>query len=837
MPGDVSMKEAVSNKASVRRASVSASQRLTWLLALLASLTLEVAVADGERSAWAIALLLIGAAVAVLCFGWIARRVDSSAAGEASSRLIPILCLAFVPFVVELLVRGATQTMLPLELLLLTGFRNVVLVLAAFSHRPSCQRMCCSLSTFLTIFASALSTQLWLHGLVVVFAIIGIWWLMGTYWETLQGRLAASSEQELPRRWWIALPLMVLVMLIGLPVAATQTHALRGFMPSSGGTGWYDPNARSGVGDGDALVAGTDNIQSFAPIEDAPFLNSHEPSLYDLFDDTYNEPVKPKKQERAIALPKSLAANQKNHHIAESKQAGRQFSTLRKPGEGSRRKIGSLDSNALFYVKGRVPLHLKLEVFDRYDGIDWFPEELTGEQPRLTMESLHDRPWLRPANSDSLALYGLPETHALKIVRMDTNRIPSPTQWLGVHIDKVDRADLFAWAQSGIVKMDREQLPALTVLHVQSRTVDERLIPQAITFWSGGSDEYRQFGDDFFSRQVRELAKRWTDDVASGWPQVQAIVSRLREHYVSDREARPPEDCQHTAAHFLLSARRGPDYQFASAAVVLLRSLGMSARVVSGFHVEPSRYDPRARHTPVLKNDVHFWAEVHAGGGNWIPLEPTPGYELLGPPPTLAEQAWRAVLAAGRFVVQNALALSLLLMVVITGSVQRRRVADLIATVCWRLLPARDNRRFVLQTRRLLDARCRRAGLTRPRGVTPTRWLRRVARHGEAAACAKLLSFARLAEWAAFARDEDRSPIALIRQVCFAAERALPFGALRKIHATSLATIRATRTSMDARRRLPRTTTPVEDSERATRLTRDSLHSHTHGSGHHAHTA
>jgi len=834
MPGDVSMNEAVSSRASVRRAFVSASQRLAWLLALLASLTFEVSAADGERPAWAIALLMLGEALVVLCLAWIARRSDSQAADDASSRLIPILCLAFMPFVAELLVRGATRTMLPLELLLLAGFRNAVLSLAAFSHRPSCQRLCCSLSTFLTIFASALSAQLWLHGLVVVFAIVGIWWLMGTYWETLQGRLTASSERELPRRWWIALPSMVLVMLIGLPVAATQTHALRGFMPSSGGTGWYDPNARGGVGDGDALVAGTDNIQSFAPIEDAPFLNSHEPSLYDLFDDTYNEPVKPKKQERAIALPQNLAANQKNHDIAESKQAGRQFSTLRKPGTGPRRKIGSLDSNALFYVKGRVPLHLKLEVFDRYDGIDWFPEELRGEQPRLTIESLHDRPWLRPANPDNLPLYGLPETHALKIVRMDTNRIPSPTQWLGVHIDKVDRADMFAWAQPGIVRMDREQLPALTVMHVQSRTVDERRIPQAFTHWSGGPAEYCHFGDDFHSRQVRDLAKRWTDDVSPGWPQVRAIVSQLREHYVLDREARSPEDCQHTAAHFLLAARRGPDYQFASAAVVLLRSLGMSARVVSGFHVEPSRYDPRARHTPVLKDDVHFWAEIHAGGGNWIPLEPTPGYELLSPPPTLAEQAWRAVVAAGRFMATNALTLSLLLIVVLTGSVQRLRVADLIATVCWRLPPVRDDRRLVLQTLRLLDARCRRAGLARRRGVTRSHWLRRVASHSEAAACAKLFSFARLAEWAAFARDEDRSPIALVRQACLAAERALPFGALRNIRDASLAT---TRTSRDARRRLAGTTTPVEDSERATRVSRDSLHSHTHGSKHHARTA
>lgn len=743
-----------------------ASYRLAWLLALLATLTLEVAAADGDRPAWTIALTVTIEAAIAGGFSLLARRFDSGTEAAGKSRLIWILCLATVPFIVEILVRGAMNTMLPLELLLLAYFRNGVLALAVFSHRSDCQRMCCSLSTFLTIFASALSTQLWLHGLVVVFAMVGIWWLMGTYWESLRGRLAATSEQELSRRWLIALPLIVLLMLAGLPVAATQTHALRGFMPSSGGTDWYSEAARSGVGDGENLVAGTENIQSFAPIEDAPFLSSHEPSLYDLFDDTYNEPVKIQKQDRAIALSREFAAKQKDHHLAESKQAGKQFSTLRKLGEPKRGKVGNRDSNALFYVKGRVPLHMKLEAFDQYDGIDWFPEPLAETNPKLTMETLNSRPWLRLPGSRALDVYAAPETHALKIIRLDTNRIPSPTKLLRIHIDKLDREDFYTWAQPGIVRMDRDKLPSLTVMHIQSHIVDERLISKSFAHLSGGPATYRQFGNDERLERVRQLAREWTKDVAHGWPQVKAIVERLRRDYVHDRDVKPPTDCDHTVANFLFESRRGPDYQFASAAVLLLRSLGYSARLVSGFYAEPSRYEVRARHTPVLQEDVHFWAEVYAGSDDWLPIEPTPGYELLQPPPTLAEQVQAVALATLSFVMANVVSLALSLAVVVWLFVQRRFVADRVATAMWRWLPARDERAFVRQTLHLLDRRCERTGHARPRGTTASRWLERLAPRGSDSERQTLVEFARLAEWASYAPPETSSPGSHPREVC-----------------------------------------------------------------------
>ena len=138
--------------------------------------------------------------------------------------------------------------------------------------------------------------------------------------------------------------------------------ATEGWLPTSGGGGQSSSMARDGVGDGDLLVAGLDNVRSFAPIENAPFATSHEPTLYDVFDDTYNEPTFGKKKtQRAISLEPQIRALAEDHRMARSAKASREFSTVRRPGSPSRRSIGSLESNALMYLRGRLPLHLKLE--------------------------------------------------------------------------------------------------------------------------------------------------------------------------------------------------------------------------------------------------------------------------------------------------------------------------------------------------------------------------------------------------------------------------------------------------------------------------------------------
>lgn len=748
----------------------SASPALAWLMALVAAGMLEITAGSDERSPWTTAGVILTEALLVIGLHWGFRSTGWSTR-TARARLTWVLALALIPWGVELGVRMGLNAMWPLELILLAAFRNAVLALAVFAHEPASQRVGCVLSTFLVIFASALAADFWLQGLVMLFAILGVWWLMGSYWETLRGRLAASSEQGLPRKWAVLLPFVVLLCLLTLPAAGTQVRALRGFMPSSGGTEQFSEAARSGVGDGDALVAGTDNIRSFAPIEDAPFLSSHEPSLYDLFDDSYNEPVKVDQQERAIAIDKEFAHQQKEHHLAQSQIAGKQFSTIRQQGETSTAKIGNRKSDAVLYVSGRVPLHLKLQVFNLYDGIEWYPQPLANREMSLKMEMLHNRPWLRLPIAAGPDIYAAAETHALKIVRLNSNHIPAPTQLLGIHLDKVNQADMFEWAQPGVVRMDREKLPSQTVIHVQSRVVDPRRCDAGILNFDGRSVIYQQFGADPDSLKVRELAQEWTRGIHGDWPQVQAIVERLRRDYVLDGDARPPKDCRNTVADFLFRSRRGPDYQFASAAVYLVRSLGHSARLVSGFYADDRNFDIRSRHTPVFAENVHFWAEVNTGSEHWIPIEPTPGYELLPPPPTLWRRLTDSAAAALAFVVRHPVACAALVLLVAVMGVLRRRLIDAVATLRWRWTGAADPRRYALQTAALLDRRFQRAGLARPVGHTHKRWLRALAQSAAGNDDALLEELTALFDWAGFAPAAVACPADDPISVCRNAER------------------------------------------------------------------
>lgn len=73
--------------------------------------------------------------------------------------------------------------------------------------------------------------------------------------------------------------------------------------------------------------------------------------------------------------------------------------------------------------------------------------------------------------------------------------------------------------------------------------------------------------------------------------------------------------------HFLTTGRRGTSEQFATAYVLLARSLGLPARLVVGFR-QPATAGPGGRYT-VRNGDVLAWPEVRVAGVGWVPLDPT----------------------------------------------------------------------------------------------------------------------------------------------------------------------------------------------------------------------
>ena len=750
-------------------------ERLPVLLALLSALALLVAKRGVEWSRGHIALVwLIEVGVVVLAHLWIAKTLTRR---ERWLKLaFPVVALGMLgPALLDPLTRSAFGRGQTMDGLLLDGLGNAVQGLAIFAFHPALGRLCCAGALFLIVFSCCLSSDPFVLVLVVMFAVLGVWWLMGSYWEGLRGKLAAESQEPLPRRWLFGLPALIVAALLMIPWNGRESLlTLWGFMPSSGGTGDFDEFARAGVNDGDLLVGAKDNARSFGPVESEVFMDSEQASLYDVFNDSYGEPVKTKKQERAVALPADLM-REAEQRLAESRTVGREFSTIRQPKAAKENPVVTdIDGRVLFHVKGRTPLHLRMELYDLFDGREWLPMPDDKSPSGLHLRTIGDKPWIDLNHTTTIDVFAAEETHVLKIHRLDTNRLPLPICTTRIHIDRIDRTDFFAMSQPTIFRLTHDRLPPQLVLHLASRPQDElqfrkhfktsgssgnaRLLTVPVTTRDARVEESSNAKANGHTREPRvatleSLAKQWTANVAPGWPQIKAVVNRLRDDYVLDNEAVVPADVGDPVAHFLFESRRGPDYLFATSAALLLRSLGYSTRMVSGFYANPANYDVRRQHTAVSAGDVHFWPEVYIGAATWVTVEPTPGFEVLGPLPTWWQIAWSVVVAFATFAARHAVAGSILVLTLIVVVIFRQRIVERFASLAWWLRSQRESRQLVLNTARLLERRGQLAGLDRPQHCTPARWLRRLDPRSP-----DLVILARLVEWAEFAPASNPLP-------------------------------------------------------------------------------
>jgi transglutaminase-like putative cysteine protease len=696
---------------------------------------------------------------ATLGFTWIVRR--RIAMFDENTLIIPLLLIVvLLSLLWEPFQRWFFQTGRPFETMVMNSQKTLMLVTAVLGSRMACQRLSVIIGVALAIFCAAVSSEYRVQWLIAIYGFAVVSWMIASHWDTLRSRLIAGETRHLPLRWLIIGPSIPLLMLLASADGGNRAIiAMRGFLPGSGGDGESDPYSRGGVNDGENLVAGTDNIKSFGPIEDAPFAEDDKPSLYDIFNDAFDEPVrKIKDQDRSIALPPQTLA-EVNARMAKSEQAGREFSTLRKSTRPDQKKIKDLESHALLYVAGRVPLHLRMETYDIFDGIDWIAETLSDEPRELSMVSSTGRPWLRTQSaSRALGVFAGQETHAIKVINLRTNVIPAPLHLRGLHIDKVDQIDMFSWYGDTILKMNRKSLPEFTAIHLQSECMSHSLLRdhEELTFQALSDIKRTQLPELRQMAEVRSLAEKWTQGIPHGYRQIEAICQQLRTSYTVDRSAHAPEECPFPVGHFLFESRRGASYQFATAATMMLRSLGYSTRLVSGFYANPERFDVAKGHTAVHSSDTHFWCEVFVGAGTWVTLEPTPGYEVLTPPPGLLGRTLMFAADCAQWILRHWVFVLTTSAVFAMAFINRYRLADLGLTQKWRFFPARNSRGRVIQTMRLLERRFRFAGLTRPSGVTFTTWFRRQQQCIETCPETPLADteFLQLADWAVYGVDD-----------------------------------------------------------------------------------
>ncbi|SNS37408.1 protein of unknown function [Noviherbaspirillum humi] len=115
---------------------------------------------------------------------------------------------------------------------------------------------------------------------------------------------------------------------------------------------------------------------------------------------------------------------------------------------------------------------------------------------------------------------------------------------------------------------------------------------------------------------AQEIHGRWTSDAQ----RVNAVLRHFREQPFR-YTLQPPTLGHHSVDEFLFDTRAGFCEHYSSAFVVLMRGMGIPARVVTGY--QGGEINPADGYMTIRQSDAHAWAEVWLNGRGWVRVDPT----------------------------------------------------------------------------------------------------------------------------------------------------------------------------------------------------------------------
>ncbi|HYY55444.1 MAG TPA: transglutaminaseTgpA domain-containing protein [Candidatus Dormibacteraeota bacterium] len=128
--------------------------------------------------------------------------------------------------------------------------------------------------------------------------------------------------------------------------------------------------------------------------------------------------------------------------------------------------------------------------------------------------------------------------------------------------------------------------------------------------------------------RVKALAANITKDKTNAYDKAEEIERYLRDKYKYSTVVKAPPSGRDPVDYFLFDLKEDFCEYFASSMVVMLRSIGVPARIVEGY--TPGAYDEITGRYVVTERNAHAWVEVYFAGFGWIEFEPTPSQDVFG---------------------------------------------------------------------------------------------------------------------------------------------------------------------------------------------------------------
>jgi transglutaminase-like putative cysteine protease len=125
--------------------------------------------------------------------------------------------------------------------------------------------------------------------------------------------------------------------------------------------------------------------------------------------------------------------------------------------------------------------------------------------------------------------------------------------------------------------------------------------------------------------RISKLAEEITAPAPSNYDKAVALEQYLSTHFGYTLEL-PHTLPQDPLANFLFERKKGHCEYFASSMAVMLRSLRIPSRIVTGFR--GGEFNDLTGQYVVRASDAHSWVEAYFPGSGWISFDPTPAGSL-----------------------------------------------------------------------------------------------------------------------------------------------------------------------------------------------------------------
>ena len=283
---------------------------------------------------------------------------------------------------------------------------------------------------------------------------------------------------------------------------------------------------------------------------------------------------------------------------------------------------GNLNDDVVMRIRASGPAMWRGLIFADYDGVQWTadqsePQPLGGDPPYFYPSDYRS---LGPRATISQTFYieaeqpsvvfgaGQPETVWIE-------EAVSIDQLGGLRLDSTLTEGAVYSVVSTVGAASPDELRALPDT-VRSELPDRPETPEH------DFDKYLDIPPTVPAR-VYELARRITRNEHTTYDKVKAIESWLADNYLYSIDSPVPPIGRDAVDFFLFDDEKvGFCEQFATATVIMLRSLGIPARMVAGYAV--GTRNPFTGYYEVQNSDAHTWVEVwFPNNYGWYEFDPT----------------------------------------------------------------------------------------------------------------------------------------------------------------------------------------------------------------------